>query len=126
MVTADEDEMNRSIEAVNAHRTRAQQAAAKTVRDLAIQHDELVQQTTDVARQLRKAVVSARGVMELEELATHLKRSVAEVTAWADGVDGKSTRRSKPTNSAAKSSSQATHTNPARATQQPVLPSPQT
>ncbi len=120
MVAADEDEMNSSIEAANAQRTRAQKAAAKQVRDLAIQHDQLVQQITDLARQLRKAVVSAKGVMELEELATHLKRSVAEVTGWAEGGDGKSARRSKSASPAAKGPNQAPRTNSQRATDQPA------
>lgn len=125
MTTADEDEMNRSIAEVNDRRTQAQQAAAKPVRDLVIQHDKLVEQLNEVTKQLRKAVVSARGVMQLEELATHLKRSVAEVTGWAEGGDGKSARKGKSTNPASKSASQATRTNSARATPPLALPSSQ-
>lgn len=120
MSTADEDEMNRSIAEVNDRRTQAQQAAAKPVRALVIQHDQLVEQLNDVTRQLRKAVVSARGVMELEELATHLKRSVAEVTGWAEGGDGKSARRSRSANPTSKTASQAPRANSARATPPPA------
>jgi hypothetical protein len=101
MAAADEDEMMRSIDEVDAERTRVRKAVAKQVRDLGDQYDQLVEQVNDVVHQLRTAVASARKHFDgLEELAIHTKRSLPDLTAWAEGSDAKVARRTKRSNPA--------------------------
>jgi hypothetical protein len=99
MAAVDEHEMMRSIDEVDAERTRTRKAVAKQVHDLGVQYDELVEQVNDVVQQLRTAVASARKHFDgLEELALHTKRSLPDLTAWAEGNDAKATRRTKRSN----------------------------
>ncbi len=99
MAMVDEGEMMRSIDEVDAERTRERKAAAKQVLDLGAQHDKLMEQVNDVAQQLRQAVTSARKLFDgLEELAVHTKRTLPELTGWAEGHDSKATGRNKPSN----------------------------
>jgi hypothetical protein len=116
--------MMRSIDEVDAERTRARKEAARHVRDLGVQYDKLAEQVNDVVRQLGQAVTSARKVFELEELAAHTKRSQAELTAWAEGNGGKAGRRTKPSNRAAKSPVEGRRTASQSSGQPAPLPSP--
>jgi phage host-nuclease inhibitor protein Gam len=124
MTGAEEDEMVRSITEVNAERTRVQIAAANKVRALSTQYDDLVGQVNDIVQQLRQAVIEARKVFELDELAVHTKRSLPELTGWAEAGEKKSAGRTKPGNRTAKGPRPDRRTPPDRAGRTSVPQSP--
>lgn len=91
-----EDEMMRSIDEVDAERTRIRKTVAKQIRDLGIQYDELTAQVNEVLQQLRTAITTGRKHFDgLDELAVHTKRDLPELTAWSESNETKATRQTK-------------------------------
>jgi hypothetical protein len=98
MTTVDRDEdaeLERSIAEADAERTQQRVTAARNVKALAKQRDQLAEQLNDIDQQLHRAVTSAREVFDLKELALHTKRRLPELAEWAEGGDGKSAGRAK-------------------------------
>lgn len=101
MTTMGKEERKRSIEKSGAELTQLRVAASDEVCDLADQYNKLVGQVNDTLQQLRRAVTSAREVFDLKELAFHTGLKLSDLTGWAEGAEGK-TSRSKSSSRPAK------------------------
>lgn len=127
MGETDEDEMMRSIDEVDAERTRIRKTVAKQIRDLCIQYDELTAQVNAVRQQLRTAITTGQKHFDgLDELAVHTKRDLSDLTAWSGGNETKATRQTKRSKAAptGKTAHRGGRLSGSGSSTEPSLPSP--
>ncbi|TDV44162.1 hypothetical protein [Actinophytocola oryzae] len=88
-------EILRRVEEADTVRSAKRSAAAQQIGDLAQRRNAIAEQLADIERQLGDILETARGVIEIDELARFTDVPVADLTRWSTSRKTPRTRRKR-------------------------------
>lgn len=95
------EEIERRVEEADAARSVRRSAAAQRIGELAHRRALIVQQLSDIERELGDVLAESSDVMEIDELARFTDLPAADLTQWLNGRKTSRTKRKKLTGGAA-------------------------